>query len=386
MNLESRSLSYLICDVLKVEYESPEFYVLFESILLHVCTKTKIKRFHRELAEIINFKELGFTPAQFRLVLADSGYVGANIKFYATYLCTKRGLCPLFAEEMHYAYQVCKCDYEVIYALLSRLHFVRKEIKEYIRTTGNNSKDYCPDNFNFIRDRFSDLLPDLERHAKFVISKKLTFVRKYYNMTRDELLSELMIHSLRAYYKSAPNHTSDLHQLNYLRTSISNKALNMIEAYVSQKRQRLVNMGSDNKENAKFVLTVVAESQLPTNSEGEVQSLDTMMDAENLLVDSDKQEFSMSVDRLLAKYKNKKRGFILAVFCGKEINCFAEWLRKKRVLRATDKTSQDVLASRPTCEAMELVSEYIGISVGRIEKTLRELANELGLYSSTIGR
>lgn len=386
MKLDTRSLSFLICDILKLEHESPEFYAVYESILLHVCTGTKIKRFHRELAEVVNFKELGFTPAQFRLSLADSGYVSANIKFYASFICVKRSVCPLFAEEMYYAYQVCKCDYEVIFELISRLSFVRKEIKESVRSRGNTAQDYSPENFNFIRERFGDLLPELEKHAKFVISKRLTFVRRAFNMTRDEFMSELIIHALRAYYKSAPSHTTELHQLNYLRTAISNKALNMIDSYVSQKRQRLVNMGSDNGDNAKFVLTMVAESQLPTNSEGEVQSIDNMMDAEYLLLSSDKQEFSLSVDRLLVKYSNKKRGFILAVFCGKEINCFAEWLRQKRILRATDKTSQDILAAKSPNETMELVSEFIGVSVGTIEKTLRELANELGLCTNSVSR
>ena len=73
------------------------------------------------------------------------------------------------------------------------------------------------------------------------------------------------------------------------------------------------------------------------------------------IVSSERNDFSISISRLLSKYGKTKRGFILTVFCGYEVPVFSEWLRKKRILRSEDKNSQDVMASRSICGAIPTV-------------------------------
>lgn len=376
IKLDSRSLSFLICDSLRIQHGTPEFKFVFDASVEYICVNTNIKMFHNKLASVVDFKELEISAPQFRMMLTESGYVVANIKFFTTFACLGRPS-RFDMDELRYRYQICACDSDAVYEALAQL---RRSVKEHVHKQGNNRKQYSPAAFDKVKNTFVDMMPDLEKHIRIVTAKKLTFIRKSFNMTRDEFWSELMIQALRAYYKSVPNDHTTLHQLNYLRATINNRAVNMIESYVSQKRQRLINVGSDNGAGAKFVLNMVAESQLPTNSEGELQIADAVDEAD--ILSSERNDFSISISRLLSRYGKTKRGFILTVFCGYEVPVFSDWLRKKRILRSEDKNSQDVMASRSIGECYALVSEFTDIPVKLIKQTLGEMANELGIINT----
>lgn len=378
--LDPRSLSHFICDTLHVKYGTQQFKNLMSSTLLYICTSTNIKVYHRTLKDNADFSALDITPAQFRMELMDSGYVTANLKFYSTFLSllTANALDKFVAEELCYKYKICPCDAKPIFNFILELKGFRTEIRKFAKSRGIKSRDYSFTRLQEIKDTFSSMLPELEKHIRRTTNKKLDFIRKYFNMSREELWSDLVVHTLRAYYKSVPNDFSELKQLNYLRTAVNNRALNLIESHVSQKRQRLVNMGSDNKEGAKFVLMVEAESQMTLNSEGESQSLETLGEGEFWLNGAESQDFTLSIDSLRSKYRNTKRGVVLSVFAGFEVPRLTTWMRKRRMLRAVDKNSQDIMETKDIGEMCSILAEFLNVKVDVIHTALGRFGHELG--------
>lgn len=381
VRLSSRSLSHYICDTLNIEFGSEAFDAVFSATLEHICANTNIKVYHRQLSNAVDFSQLEMSPAQFRLSVSDSGYVCAELKFYCTTLCLMREVTKLDAESLYPQYNVCLSDatqtYKSLLANPSMCRVVRKSVKD----RNIKADAFSPKNLRQIKSKFAEFAPALHKHIRIISSKKLTFIRKSFNMTHDDFWSELLIYCLRAYYKSVPNDFSDLKQLNYLRRSITNRALNIIDCYTSQKRQQLVNMGTDNGDGAKFVLMVTAESQLPIGADGEVQSLDSMCESDCWTNAADQQDSRLSIQAMLERYKNTKRGAILAVFSGHDVPQFSSWLRKRRILRSADKNCQDILNARSKDERVELVAEFLKVKPQSIEKALGEFANALGYCS-----
>lgn len=381
IRLSGRSLSHYICDTLNIEFGSDAFTAVFSSTLEHICANTNIKVYHRQLSEAVNFSELEISPAQFRLSVADSGYVCAELKFYCTTLCLSKSLDKLEAESLYPQFNVCLSDATQTFRSLSVRPSIIRTIRRSVKDRNIKADSFSPKNLRQIKSKFASFAPELQEHIKYITYKKLTFIRKSFNMSHDDFWSELLIYCLRAYYKSVPNDFSDLKQLNYLRRSITNRALNIIDCYKSQKRQRLVNMGTDNGDGAKFVLMVTAESQLPTGADGEAQSLDSMCESDCWTNAADVQDSRLSIQAMLERHKNTKRGAILAVFSGHDVPEFSNWLRKRRILRSQDKNCQDILNARPKQERIELVAEFLKVKPTSIEKALGEFANELGYCS-----
>lgn len=386
VNLPERSLCFLITTALNIEYGSDQFSDVFSASINHILCNTPITVYHRELAKLVDFKKLDVSPAKFRLALSDSGYVLKNLKYYAGFMAlSHKRFTPSEAEYLYPKYDVCRCDAVWIFKSVNYSIEIRRNARQFTATKCLKRADYSVAEYAKLSVEFMDMFVPFMEHANRTVRKKLTFVKRHHNMTFDEFTSELTALALKAYYKSKPNNLTRDHQLNYLRRTVSSRTINLIEGFTAKKRARLVNMGTDNGDGAKFVQTVTAESQLPQYADEEAQSLEELGEGEFWLNASERQEAALSLERWLEKFgrnsqgKETKRSHIIRIFAGDEVPSFAKFLRERRMLRSDSKNSQDVFASRPHAEKLSLVCDYLNLTEEAVNIALRRCVNELGL-------
>jgi hypothetical protein len=372
MILDSRSLSYVFQNVLNVEYSNNK--ELFDAVVEHFTMQTSISKFHKKLETLVDFKKLDISPSQFRISLAESGQAIFNMRFYACYLSGYRGLDANVAEESYTKYDLCRCDAVRIYQSVKKL---RTDIKKKYVSLGHTFKSFDPKQFNLIRVGFDKHYENITRFIRFKTKKKLRFIYQFNNMDKKDFHAELLICALRAYYLLHPCTKSDEYVCNYLRSSVNNKVVNLIEYYTTEKRQNLV--GSGEGEKRTYQLNVVAESQMFINYDSEGQEIPVENYYDESALTKLISDFDYSVDRWLNKFGETRKGFVLSVFIGREVEKFTEWLKAKRLLRSADKTSQDFICSKSRSEAMQIVGKYIDRDEKYIMSCLREAAIELGV-------
>lgn len=377
MQLDSRSLSFLLTRTLNLEYSSSDFEFVFAATVEHFTQHTKITDYHKKLSSVVDFSELEISASQLRILLSETGYVMLNLRYYSAYLAGYRGLTSLVAEELYSRYDLCRCDARLAYkAILAQ----RTTLKKYLTSKRQNYKDYSCEEFNKVRTGFSVYAEELNPYIRRITEKKLRFVYKFNNLDRRDFHSELTISAIRAYYKAQPTNKSYMHMLNYLKASVKNKTVNIIQSYTTEKRQTLVRHGEG--DSAVYVLNIEAESQsLALANNATDGDYGTNFD-NNVLEDAHVKpvtEFELSVQKLLTRYKKTKKGFILKVFLGMEVERFTEWLKSKRTIRSVDRTGQDFLSELTYPDRLKCLAEFIGNDVDYVTKKIGELAVDLGL-------
>lgn len=376
MNLDPRSLSSLFEKALNVSYDSDQGREIFDAVVEHFVLSTPITQFHKKLDSLVDFKNLETSASQFRVALGESGQVIFNLRYYACFLSNYHGLNAQVAEEYYTSYDLCRCDAVRIYQAVKKL---RTTIKAFCTKRGYNRNDFSVQQFDAVRFGFDKHYTEILKFIRIKTKRKLRFVYQFNNMDRRDFHAELLICALRAYYKLHPCRKSDEYVLNYMRSTVNNKIVNLIEYYTTEKRQTLVSFGD--ADNRSYQLNVVAESQMSNirshDSEGEEIPIEHYYD-ESVLTKL-LSEFDYSVDRWLKKFKGTHKAFILSVFIGREVETFTSWLRSKRVLRANGKNSQDFIASKSRSEVIEIVGSYIERDEKFIMTCLREAAHELGV-------
>lgn len=79
-----------------------------------------------------------------------------------------------------------------------------------------------------------------------------------------------------------------------------------------------------------------------------------------------------------SKYRNTKRGVVLSVFAGFEVPRLTTWMRKRRMLRAVDKNSQDIMETKDIGEMCIILAEFLNVKVDVIHAALGRFGHELG--------
>lgn len=372
--MESRSLSHLFEKLVGIEYGTDESKQLFEHIVEHFCMHTKILDFHTKIAKIIDFSQNEYTASQFRLLLSESGYVILNLRCYATFLAGYRGLTPKVAEQFYEQYDICRCDAVRIYHAVKH-H--RTNINKYLQTQNQSYKRFAPEEFNEIRQGFAQYADPVHKYIRFITKKKLDFVYRFNNMDRRDFHSELMIAAIRAYYKKQPCDYGYDHMLNFIRSSVKKRALNIIDFYTTAKRQTLVAHGEG--EDRKYILNVEAGSQVAPryNSDGIEIPIEDRYDRDGAVTKTT-CDFDLSADRMLSKLKNTRKGFVLAVYLGREVKKFSAWLYEHRFVRTEGKSCVDYIGEKPFAETAIAVAKYTDTSVEWVRARLEEVASELG--------
>lgn len=383
------SLAYLLCEVLQLEYQSEEYEDVFELCLRYCVNSIEYADFNKKLGQLVNFKKLPTTASKFRLVLRESGYAMSCIKFFILHQCKLgKSLDEDSSWKLAKKFKVHEEDADTIFWIMSR-RGVRASIAKAPKVKAIKSDLVTPEAYGEMRDTFADMLGSLNKHAK-VIVRKLSFIIRSENFDRDEFITDLVTHALKTHYYYSPNEASYEHHLNRLRAAMSNHRINMIKHYTTEGRQRMVNVGSDNGDNAVFVMRTSSESQLKLNNgeEEDNRTYDELQSVEQSLEIVARREFNMSIDQMLErilKCKSTKRSVrrrkarLLRIIVGRQVNSFDSWLRQKQLIKADTKTGIDFMEERTRDEYMPVLADYLKVSPDTIMRFLRKSANELAI-------
>lgn len=137
--------------------------------------------------------------------------------------------------------------------------------------------------------------------AKFA-HKKLTFIAKSNNLKIDDLMTDLKVKAIRAFYEVTPFISED-HTLNSVKRAIHNEGINKIKYYTADRRRRLNNDGNGQFSNTEVSFDAVS------------RGTDSDMDMENLLMSQvmvkdhtiRNLEIKMSLDNLRSLHKKRKK-------------------------------------------------------------------------------
>jgi hypothetical protein len=197
-------------------------------------------------------------------------------------------------------------------------------------------------------------------------------------------MSELLFSAIRAHYRSKPNNNAYEKQLNKIRASVHNAAINIIKQHTTTKRERLINEGQDAQGNNVFTLKVVSENQMSlasmTDSDVEVE-YGSMFSASLRLELEKETDIEFSVQQLISKYdRRSKKVRLLRAFFYKDCPMFSHWLVKKKLLRSKTKTTREFLDSKNRKETLAIVSAYLKVpSDILVTKSLPSMARAMGI-------
>lgn len=380
-----KSLFDHISDLLELKPRTPEFYQAFVFTLEHVCLQTSIKEFHDNLSTVVNFKKLksGLTASKFRLTISKSGYAILRLRFYSVYMCLTRGASSEDFDYWQHQYSIDRKDR----VLLERLHkqrFSGPSLKTKVGKKFKQKEMFSAASVENVITEFGIMLPDVKRFIKMVINKRLRFILRTYNMTRDEFVSELMFSAVKAHYKSKPNDYSLEKSTNIVRRSIDNAAVNIINAYTTTKRERLINEGQDSQGHNVFTLRVVSENQMrlkDMSGEDLDLSYDSMFSSALRIKEEKLKDIDFSVDQLIRKFGYRsRRGRLLTAFFKQDCVRFNRWLVTNKYLRSETKTTQEFMDSKTREEFIKILAVYLDTTPAQItDKALPSMARALAL-------
>lgn len=373
------SLTYLIKTNFGIGSSSEMFTSIFDATLDHLCNRTNYSQYHKALAATgAEFTE-NFTPKKFRLLISDCGTVLLNLRFYLLHLLKiSRNKCTAkYAEDLYKSYGIRKRD------AVQCFKYVRKYRKVALK---NNSfmneftiDEVSPEKIKQVDRKLFEFTPALMEHARKKAQYQLRFVWSVNNDSAQSMATDLYIRAVYAYKKMSPQvlNVTDEHALNKLRTAINNEAANVANANSTQKRARMVNVGSDNKENAQYVLIVESQSQFREMEDGTIPELG------DYAVESPQKkmirDLDVAVTRLCDKHKGSRRGELLNIIFNRKIKKFMKFLRRKEVITLAQMDIIDVVTRMGRPKFTRLLSEYLGLKVEVVKEYIDSLGTELNV-------
>jgi len=360
---------------LEVEFDSPAFEEAFDATLLYVAHIEGIKVYHAALAKAVRFANLPVTPSKFRLEKVSlSSYIMQNVSYYMLFLCKSRPMNQDVAKT-YKDFGVTKRDAKRVYIA------IKKRKLRAIINAGDHARsvqlhDVSSSALKETRLELSLLSEELVPHIRYKVYKKLSFLLRPFNMEHADFASDLTEDMIRAYNRITPSTKTFLHKANYLRSTVNNRTLNIIEHLTSKKNERIVNVGTDNKDGASFIFKTESENQLSTDAEGNVVGFDAPS-PESRREEEHRKVLALSFDRLIEKYNGTKRGYIIHLISGKDSPKFDAYLREVNVLRTDLKSHEDVLHTRGREEYISLVASFLDVEEGTVNKYLERLQKSL---------
>ena len=228
----------------------------------------------------------------------------------------------------------------------------------------------------YVVSLFNRLYPAVLSYVKAISFRTLRFVARSSNLDMTDLHSELMVKVVQAYYRLVPSDKSEPYLVNYLRRVAHNHAMNMIQSHTTQKRGRLLKVGTDAGNNPIFSLTVVSENQLNVSAmAGEEVGYADIGETDDQM---EKFELSFSITQLLDKYRQRTRKYrFLMILMGQDDGGFTEWLQGRRLCKESD-TNSDLQMEVSSDQYLQWVCEFMHIGQRSANVFLLRVKKELG--------
>lgn len=356
------SLARVIRASSTAEYESQEFADLYVHAIRYVCGCISAFAFQR----ILKTLPITVSAKKFRLELHKSRYTTLDIKLFVYHLCKVRSL----TREKAGQYKgVAKRDATMCYLVVSKLAWVRKELKARLAKIGVANPMLTPEG---AQDVFNAVYTPVLKYIKHEVYRKLRFVAKSENEEFQDLHNNVLEKVIKAFNLLIPTAQCLAYVVNYLKRAAHNHIQNIIKSATTLKRGRLVNVGRDRNNERQFSLLCTSFNQMQLLTEdGEVVT----PDAPDPTSENFELRFSISevVDRLEAQ--PRKHRFVL-ILLGNDDEEFTQWLRANR-LASDSEDHVDVQERTEATTFNRLIAEFLSVPFKKVQTFLDKLKDKL---------
>ena len=369
-----QSLESYISDQLALDVASDSFRRVFASTIRYLASGYKsISEYHRDLQQEVDFTELEFSAADFRIQISSVCNFILKIRFYALAICLERD--PRNIINSYAKYGVSRRDAVLTWNTCLKEKPVRKQIRTVAR---NKHKELSRElvSSQELHHRLSQttvLFDELHRNATRQCRKNLRWVSTAHNIPMQDLTCDIMCQVLTSYYQCLPNNFTLSHQLNYLRATLSNRINNMNNYYGAEKRRRMQKVGED-----KYEIVVMSDNQLQKafGTDEDTVNYETML-GEDARQHTEQMENGLTINRLLEESAGTKRGKLYSTVLGRDCADFTEYLRDNGMLKETMNCSSEWLMAKPAKFIRKILARWLDVSVVSVNTGLDTLRNAL---------
>lgn len=133
-------------------------------------------------------------------------------------------------------------------------------------------------------------------------------------------------------------------------------------------------MGTDNGDNAVYVVRTINESQISISAEdGQgIEDYSSFASQEHSSALTSVEDFHMTVDRILSRMRPTKRKLVYKLLT-KQSNRFEHWLEDNNLVRSNVKTAHDYFTEKPKLTVAKTIGRYVDLSVDCVLKCMDEL-------------
>lgn len=340
-------------------------------VVRHVVGVDNAYKIQADLKKIVDFRHLDVSAQKFRLGLLDMSYVHLNLKYFCLNLL-HRGVSLKNLREYSEAFEIDRNDVVLIKRVL-RNQALRAELREHRAVADVDRDTITPKAFKTVFGTFSKIYPDIFRHIKHKTYNKLRFISVSSNIEFYDLHMELVHKALQTYIKLVPTTASDLYIANYIRKTLNNHTTNIIKAYTSQKRGRMVKGASDGFGGNTFDVTVLSENQLFRAFGIENISYETLRSGELNSEEEHIKESNISYELILRRFgKTKRQRLFIELIAGQENHRFTSYLRRMKLI-AEDQDNVD-LQHRCEIQYFKAICSFLDVAERRARGFMGHIA------------
>lgn len=354
-----RSLFDEIKNRLNLDQNSKEFFHAYAESVLYLCGVTTAFEYQKYVKPYCTSD----SAKVFRLRLQNHGYTNLNIKLFTLRLVKGRESFLDLKDE----FSIHRNDSICIKSLLENTPWFRSMLKK-LASSINVDHDHL--NVSGVNKTFNSVYPPVYKYIKHLVYKKLRFVSKSTNTSLEDFHSSVIGKVVQSYHSMIPVHNTDEYIVNYLKQVAHNYIINLIKMHTTQKRGRLVSVGSG------YSLLCVSQNQFTPilNEDGEEISGIDGVDESN-----ERLELTFSVSEVLDKFKasTKKYRFI-TILLGSEDNEFSHWLRNKKLCKPSE-DNVDLQMNIPALQFNKYVADFLDVAYDKVERFLNQLKQDLAL-------
>lgn len=376
MKSPTRSLTKTICDAFGIEKDGEEFSIVFSQTISYLTKGINAFQYQNVLKPFC--KGHPFSAKDFRLRLHESRYVSLNLKLFMFRLGRLKSVTLAVAKQIMKELEIKGKDAKRMLQVWDQHAAMRKRIKARAREIPKERLHLLT--IEGINHFFSDVVyKPLLRYIQWFVYKKLRFVVDSNNDQFEDFHNDVLAKVVQAFYTALPVvDRTDLHVVNGLKQTVHNHVINIIKSETSQKRGRLVPIGTDAAGNPINRLVVMAENQMPTNGEEDSNSNyhDVHGGTGNNL---DRFELEFSITEILSKLRetSKKHRF-LKLLMGHDDPEFTAWLQERKIASR----SEDNVAVQMKTSAHDfnrLLGEFLNVEEHKLQAFLKRLRSDLAL-------
>jgi hypothetical protein len=368
------SLCSAIRNVLKLDLECDRAKQVAQATVLYLCGVTDAYEYQHYMKANVRFRDLDISAKDFRLMLVEKSYFTLNLKFFALNLC-KSTMNVDNLQHFAQAFDVVRNDTVMMRRVFEDRRF-RREMRASERLQEISPADIDEDSVQRTMADFNDMYVELMKHIRQKTFKKLRFLVKAENSEFSDFNGELLYKAIKAYYMIVPTQKTTAHVLNYLRSTCTNHALNIIGAKTSDKRRRMSNAGSDGFGGTNFSLICVSENQLASADGEETLSYEGTLNEQNQF-DGSNMLSELNFERVVQQYgKSNLRRRAIQIVAGQEDSRFTRYLRARDFIRP-DEDCTDFVTRTKHENVIDYLADHLGVPNTRLDRFLKKVGTEL---------